>query len=266
MYTYSDEHKVFLYKIKRRNFIINFFRLFIILIFIWLWEFLARSDYINTFLYSSPSNIVNTIISMISNSTLFKHIGTTLYELMISFSLSIFISIFISTILWCNDTLYKIIEPYISILNSLPKVALGPLIIIWFGASTNSIIFMSLLISTFITILNIYNGFISVNKNYITMFKSFGANRLMIFTKLIFPNNILNMFSALKINISMNLIGVIMGELLVSKAGIGYLIMYGSQVFNIDLVITGVFILGIISYLLYFILDSIENLVMKKFK
>ena len=98
------------------------------------------------------------------------------------------------------------------------------------------------------------------------MLKSFGANKFTIFTKVIFPNNILNIFSALKINISMNLIGVIMGELLVSKSGIGYLIMYGSQVFNIDLVITGVFILGILSYLVYFIIDYIENLFLKKFK
>ena len=266
MYTYSNEHKLFLKRIKKNNFIINFFRIFVIVIFILLWEILARSSLINTFLYSSPSNIINTVISMIKDSSLFRNIGITLYELLISFGLSIIISIFISTILWSNETLSKIIAPYISILNSLPKVALGPLIIIWCGASTNSIIFMSLLISTFVTILNIYNGFISVNKNYITMLKSFGANKLMIFTKLVFPNNIFNIFSALKINISMNLIGVIMGELLVSKAGIGYLIMYGSQVFNIDLVITGVFILGILSYLLYFILDSIENFVMKKFK
>ena len=263
---YSDEHKLFLNKIKKNKFIINFFRIFIIAVFLVLWELLAKYNLINTFLYSSPSNIINTITSMIINSALFKHVSVTLYELLISFGLSVFISVLIATILWCNNTLYKIIEPYVSILNSLPKVALGPLIIIWFGASFNSIIFMSLLISTFVTILNIYNGFISVNKNYIIMLKSFGANKFTIFTKVIFPNNILNIFSALKINISMNLIGVIMGELLVSKSGIGYLIMYGSQVFNIDLVITGVFILGILSYLVYFIIDYIENLFLKKFK
>ena len=266
MYTYSKEHINFLNKIKMNKLLINIFRLAIIIIFIFIWELLSKCKIINTFLFSSPSNVVKTIISMVVDKSIFIHIGFTLYELIISFLLSTIVALIISIIFWSNETIYKIIDPYITIINSLPKVALGPLIIIWCGASTNSIIFMSLLISLFISIISIYNGFNSVNKNYITMFKSFGANRLMIFTKLIFPNNILNMFSALKINISMNLIGVIMGELLVSKAGIGYLIMYGSQVFNIDLVITGVFILGIISYLLYFILDSIENLIMKKFK
>ena len=256
---YSDEHKLFLSKIRKTKFIIDFFRIFIIIVFLSLWELLAKCNIINTFLYSSPSNIINTISSMIMNSSLFKHIGVTLYELLISFGFSVFISVGVATILWSNETLYKIIEPYISILNSLPKVALGPLIIIWFGANFNSIIFMSLLISTFVTILNIYNGFISVNKNFITMLKSFGANKFSIFTKVIFPNNILNIFSSLKINISMTLIGVIMGELLISKSGIGYLIMYGSQVFNLNLVITGILLLCILSYILYIIVYYIEK-------
>ncbi len=259
MYTYSHEHKLFLKKIKKNKIIINVFRLLIITLFLLIWELLSKYKIINTFLYSSPSNIIKTISNMVVDKSLFTHIGVTLYELLISFGLSTIIALVISIILWSNDILQKIIDPYITIINSLPKVALGPLIIIWCGASTNSIIFMSLLISIFVTIISIYNGFISVNKNYITLLKSFGANKFFIFTKVIFPNNILNILSTLKVNISMNLIGVIMGELLVSKAGIGYLIMYGSQVFNIDLVITGVFILGIISSIMYFILDKIES-------
>jgi NitT/TauT family transport system permease protein len=153
----------------------------------------------------------------------------------------------------------KVIDPYITIVNSLPKVALGPLIIIWVGASTNSIIVMALTISLFTTIINIYTGFTSVDKNYITMLRSFNASKLDIYRYVIIPSNIVNIISALKINISMSLIGVIMGELLVSKAGLGYLIMYGSQVFNLDLVISSIFILGIISYIMYFILDKISK-------
>ena len=125
---------------------------------------------------------------------------------------------------------------------------------------------MSLLISIFVSIISIYNGFNSVNNNYITLLKSFGSSRIQLFTKVVFPNNILNIFSCLKVNLSMNLIGVIMGELLVSKAGIGYLIMYGSQVFNIDLVITGVFLLGVISSITYFILDKFESKYLNKYK
>ena len=145
-------------------------------------------------------------------------------------------------------------------------MALGPLIIIWVGASTNSIIFMALLINTFVTIINIYNSFISTNHNYVVLLKSFKAKKHQIFLKCILPSNYINIINALKINISMSLIGVIMGELLVSKKGLGYLIMYGSQVFNIDLVITSVVILGIISYLMYFIIEKIENYLENKTK
>ena len=218
---------------------------------------------INTFLFSSPSRIINTIIKLFNTGELFKHISITLYEVLISFSLASIIGILIASILWRYKKLYKIVDPYLTIINSLPKVALGPLIIIWVGASINSIIVMALTISLFTTIINIYNGFINVDKNYIIMLKSFGANKLDIYKYIILPSNILNIITTLKINISMSLIGVIMGELLVSKSGLGYLIMYGSQVFNLDLVISSIFILGIISYIMYFVVDKISNVFKK---
>lgn len=256
MYTYSLEHTSYLKRRKQEKIFVCTFRVLIISLFLITWELLARLGLINTFLFSSPSRIINTLIN---NKDLFKHIGVTLYEVFISFSLATILGIIISTIMWRYSLFSKIIDPYITIINSLPKVALGPLIIIWVGASTNSIIVMALTISLFTTIINIYTGFTSVDKNYITMLKSFNASRFDIYRYVIIPSNIVNIISTLKINISMSLIGVIMGELLVSKAGLGYLIMYGSQVFNLDLVISSIFILGIISYIMYFILDRIAK-------
>lgn len=255
----SDSRKNYLKRIRNEKIFVFIFRLLILLVFLVGWEVLARLEIINTFTFSSPMRVINTIIGLFKDGSLFSHIGITLYEIIISFIISSGVGLLISSILWSNTTLSKIVEPYLTVLNSLPKVALGPLIIIWVGASINSIIFMSLLISTFVTIINIYNSFISTDKNYIVLMKSFGASKWQIFSKVVFPSNFSNIISALKINISMNLIGVIMGELLVSKSGIGYLIMYGSQVFNIDLVIAGVFILGIISYLMYLIVDRFEK-------
>lgn len=255
----SDSRKNYLKRIRNEKIFVFIFRLLILLVFLVGWEVLARLEIINTFTFSSPMRVINTIIGLFKDGSLFSHIGITLYEIIISFIISSGVGLLISSILWSNTTLSKIVEPYLTVLNSLPKVALGPLIIIWVGASINSIIFMSLLISTFVTIINIYNSFISTDKNYIVLMKSFRASKWQIFSKVVFPSNFSNIISALKINISMNLIGVIMGELLVSKSGIGYLIMYGSQVFNIDLVIAGVFILGIISYLMYLIVDRFEK-------
>lgn len=252
----SDEHINFLKKLKRERICVNITRIFILFLFLIIWQILANNNLINTFLFSSPIKVVNTLYSLFLENDLLIHIGITLFEVIISFILSVCIGISIASIMWSFDFFYKIIDPYLTILNSLPKVALGPLIIIWFGASMKSIIVMSILISVFIMIINVYQGFISTNKDYITMAKSFGANKWQLFRYIVFPSNMNNIISALKISISMNLIGVIMGELLVSKKGIGYLIMYGSQIFNIDLIISCVFILGIISYLMYFLVNK----------
>lgn len=264
MSTYSLEHKNYLKKLRKEKSIVFIFRLLIISVFLLLWELLSRFHIINTFLSSSPTNVIKTVIGLLQDGSLFRHIGVTMYEVLISFFIATIVGLVVATILWSNKTISKIIDPYLTILNSLPKVALGPLIIIWVGASVNSIIFMALLISTFVTIINIYNGFISTDKSYITLLKSLKASKFQIFYKVILPSNYITIVNALKINISMSLIGVIMGELLVSKSGLGYLIMYGSQVFNIDLVFTGVVILGIISYLMYFVIEKIENSIKNK--
>lgn len=264
MFTYSKEHMDYLKKQKREKRVIFFFRLIIVVAFLIIWEVLARMELINTFLSSSPTEVVKTTVGLFQDNTLFIHIGVTLYEVIVSFAIASIIGFVAATILWTNKIIAKIIDPYLTVLNSLPKVALGPLIIIWVGASTNSIIFMALLISTFVTIITIYQGFSRTDKKYIKLLQTLGAKKYQIFTKAVLPSNLPTIISALKINISMNLIGVIMGELLVSKSGLGYLIMYGSQVFNINLVITGVVILGIISYLMYLIIDRIETKTKKK--
>ena len=258
MNNYSEEHNMFIKKIKKQNITVTIFRISIIVLFIILWQVGANLNIINTFLFSSPLKIIETAYDLFKDGILFENIGVTLFEIGVSFIISGVVGIVIASILWSNKILFRIVDPYITILNSLPKVALGPLIIIWFGASMKSIIFMSLLISIFITIINVYQGFITTNEEYIIMAKSFGANKWQIFKYVIFPSNMSNIISALKINISMNLIGVIMGELLVSKKGLGYLIMYGSQIFNINLVITCIFILGIISYLMYYLINKIK--------
>lgn len=259
MFNYSKEHKEYIDKIKRKKRVIVFFRCFILILFLIIWELLARTEVINTFLSSSPSMVVETTIGLFASGNLWRHILITLIEVLVSFFIAFVIGIGVASLLWSSEMLSKILDPYLTVLNSLPKVALGPLIIIWVGASVRSIIVMSLMINVFVTIINIYVGFAMTNEEYIKLLKTMGASKMQIFTKVILPANRKNIINALKINISMSLIGVIMGELLVSKEGLGYLIMYGSQVFNINLVITSVVILGILSYLLYIIVDKIEK-------
>lgn len=256
---FSNEHKEYLRKIKKEKIIILSFQILIFILFLGLWEVLAVTERINTFLTSSPTSIFDTIVNLYSTNNLFNHIWITIYETLISFVLSILIGIVVASILWWNKYLYKVFDPYLTILNSLPKVALGPILIIWIGANTNSIIAMALLISSILSIMNIYNGFSNTDVDKIKLMKSFGASKWQIYKLLILKGNINTIISSLKINISMCLIGIIMGELLVSKEGIGYLIMYGSQVFNLNLVMTGVSLLGIVSFILYALVSYIEK-------
>ncbi len=262
---YSNEHKVYLKKRKKEKIFIISFQIGIIVLFIFLWQILANLGVINTFISSSPKQVLDTIIMLHNTNNLYNHIWITFYETIISFSIGTILGILIATILWWNEKIAKIIDPYLTVINSLPKVALGPIIIIWCGAGMKSIIFMALLISLIITIINVYQGFISVDKVKIKLMKSFGANKFQIYTKLLLPGTFSNIISTLKINISMSLIGVIMGEFLVSKEGIGYLIMYGSQVFNLNLVMSGIVILMIFSYILYLIVNSLEKILVKKY-
>lgn len=261
---YSKEHIDFLKKRKKDKIIILFFQIFILVLFLIVWQLLADFNIINTFIFSSPKKVLDTIITLYNTKDLFSHIWVTIYETFLSFSIATILGTIIATILWWNKKIQKIIEPYLTILNSLPKVALGPIIIIWFGAGIKSIIFMALLISLIITIINVYEGFNSTNQNKIKLMKTLGAKKHQILFKLIFPNNLNTIISAIKINVSMSLIGVIMGEFLVSKKGIGYLILYGSQVFNLSLVISGIFILCIVAALMYYIVSFIEKKISTK--
>ena len=257
--SYSKERLTYLKKRKKEKIIVFSMQILLFIVFIFLWELFARLKIINTFLTSSPSKIITTLVNLYNTNNLFNHISITVYETILSFILSIFIGIVIASILWWNNLLSKIIDPYLTILNSLPKVALGPIIIIWIGANMNSIIFMALLISSIISIITIYNGFKNTDIEKIKLMKSLNATKFQIYTTLILRGNIDTIISSLKINISMCLIGVIMGELLVSKEGIGYLIMYGSQVFNLNLVMTGVVLLVIISCILYYLISYLER-------
>ena len=238
-------------------------RLLLAILLIVIWEVLARYKIINTFITSSPSNVVNTIVSLYNDNNLFNNIWTTIYETLISFGLGTAIGTLLAMVFWYFNFIYKVLDPYLTILNSLPKIALGPIIIIFFGANINSIIIMALLISFIVTVITVYNGFISTDKNKIDLLKSFSANKMQIFRYAILPSSYPTIISSLKINISMTLIGVIMGEFLVSKEGIGYLINYGSQVFNLNLVISGIIILMIVSYLMYMIVSYIEKILVK---
>lgn len=232
--------------------------------FIALWEILARCGILNTFLFSSPSAIWALFKTYLADGSLFGHIATSVWETILGFMIGTIVGIIIAIILWWSDTIAKILSPTLVVLNALPKTALAPILIVWAGAGMGGIVLTAVTISIVTTILSAYNYFMNVDEEKIKMLKSFGATRWQVLTKLILPANVGNLVNLTKINIGLSWVGVIVGEFIVSRNGLGYLIVYGGQVFRLDLVMMGVVVLAICAFLMYAVINLFEKWITKK--
>ncbi len=258
----SAERKAYLRQLQRQKREITWWRTGLLFGLLLLWELAARLGWIDSFITSSPSRIISTLLSLGDNQ-LPMHIAVTLYETLTGFVLGAFGGLLLAILLWQSDRVSRILEPYLVVLNSLPKIALGPVIIIWVGAGTRAIVVMAVAISMIVTVLEMLEGFRSTDPELIRMAETFGADRRQVFRKIVFPANIPVLFNSLKINIGLSLVGVIAGEFLVSKAGLGYLIVYGGQVFQLDLVMTGVLILALMAVGMYRCITLVEHRVLR---
>lgn len=238
---------------------------FIILItFFLLWEYAAKIKLIDSFLFSQPSKVFIILKDYIKDGELFHHLSISLFETLLGLVIGTTMGIIIAIILWWYKKLAKILMPFLIIFNSLPKTALAPIIIIWVGTGINGIVVVAISISIVMTIITAYNNFIQVEEEKIKMMKSFNATKWQILIKLILPANFVNIVTIIKINIGLTWVGVIVGEFLVSKAGLGYLIVYGTGVFKLDLVMMGILVLAIIAFFMYEIINLLEKYLNKK--
>ncbi len=236
----------------------------LLLALVGLWELAAKLGWIDSFITSCPSRIVS-VLGTIDAMDLFKHIGYTLLECIIGFIAASGIGVAIAVLLWRFAKLRRVLEPYIVVLNALPKIALGPIIIIWVGAGAQAIVVMTILICVIVTIISMLNAFMSVDPGKILLMRSMGASKFQILTMLVIPSNVPAIVNMLKINVGLAWVGTIMGEYLVSSAGLGYLIIYGSQVFKMDLVMASTVILCILAAAMYLAVAGIEKLTKRRF-
>ncbi len=255
----SKEHEEYLKKVKSSRRKIIFTRILILVVFFLLWEILGDLKVIDPFLTSTPSRMFKSFMKLYNDGALTKHITITCYETIIGFTLGTLLGTIIAIMLWWSDFLSNVLDPYIVVLNALPKVALGPIIIFWAGNGMKAIIIMALLISIISTIISILSGFREVEEDKIKLLKTFGASKFKILTNLIIPATTPTFISALKISVGLSWVGVIMGEFLVAKEGLGFLIVYGGQVAQLDMVMMSVVILSIIAYLMYEVVHYFEK-------
>lgn len=241
----------FVAKQLRRRRMVVCTRVLLLVLILALWEICARTGLINDFIFSSPSRIVFTFSSMVLDGSIFLHTGITILETLISFFLVTVIGIFGAVALWSSKSLSEILDPYLVMLNSLPKSALAPILIVWLGSNIRTIVVAAVSVAVFGSILTLHNGFNGMDPDQIKLIRSLGGSRRDILFKVLLPGSVPLIISNMKVNVGLCLVGVIIGEFLAARAGLGYLIIYGSQVFKLDLVMMSIVILCVLSALLY---------------
>ena len=229
-----------------------------------IWETAARWGAIDPFITSSPSRFTGSILNLISRGELWQHLSVTTFEVVCGSLGGTVLGTLIAVALWCSPFLCRVLEPYLVVLNALPKIALGPIFIVWLGAGPLAIIVIALSISLVVSILEVLNGFLSTDRDMIRLVESFGAGRLGVLCRVVLPANLPTILSSLKINVGMSWVGVIVGEFLISRAGLGYLVVYGSQVFQLDLVMASVVILSVVAACMYFCIQWIEQRLLRR--
>ena len=253
----------YLLAVKRRSRRVLCAQLSIVVLFVAGWEWLALAGFVDPFIFSSPSRIADITVTM-AQTDLAYHILVTVLETVIGFALGVVLGLIIATWLWFCPFAGSVAAPFLVVLHALPKIALGPVIIVWAGAGMGAIIVMAVAISLIVTVLELSGGFASTDSALIATIKSFGADKKQIFLKVVLPCNLPVLFQSLKVNIGLSLVGVIAGEFLVSKAGLGYLIVYAGQVFRMDMVMMSVIILGVIAFVMYRLVGIARQIAEKK--
>jgi len=255
-----DEYKR---RMKKEKSIVLSWQIILFILFLSLWELLSRTRMIDPLLFSSPSKVMSLIYEKLGDGTMLGHLSVTLIETIIGFLLGTILGIILATILWSSKRVASISDPYLVILNAMPKVALGPIIIVALGPGYVSIIMMGAIISVIITTLVVYSAFNEVDPNYEKVLLSFGASRWQCFKEAIFPATLPAMISTLKVNVGLSWVGVFVGEFLVSEKGLGYLIIYGFQVFDFTLVMASLVIIAIFAAIMYKLVEKIESWLIK---
>ncbi|WP_281891030.1 ABC transporter permease [Paenibacillus sp. YYML68] len=249
---------------RKRTLYVRLTQLSLLVMFLVMWEAAARLRWIDGLLFSSPSRVGMTIYEKTMDGSLLLHTGVTVWETIVGFLLGTLVGTAVAALLWFSPFLSRVLDPYIVVLNSLPKVALGPLFIVALGPGALSIIATTLSITVIITILVVYNSFREVDPQLVKVVQLFGARRGTIFRKVILPSSYATIVSTLKVNVGLSWVGVIVGEFLVSKQGLGYLIIYGFQVFNFTIVIASVTVIAVAATLMYQAVAFVEGRLVRR--
>lgn len=258
-------HEQFKKDRKRKARQIQLFQLLILIALFASWEVTTHFRILDPLIFSSPHSVAKLFITKIMDGSLLPHLFVTLIETIVGFLLGTLLGTLLAISLWSSHTFAKVMDPYLVVMNAMPKVAIGPIILVIVGPNVLAVLVMGVLISVIISTIVIFSAFQQVNENYLKVMQLFQANKVQTFKHVILPASIPTIISTLKVNVGLSWVGVIVGEFLVSSKGLGYLIISGFQIFNFNLVFLSLCVIVVLATIMYKCVEMIEQRLLKKF-
>ncbi|MER1998547.1 MAG: ABC transporter permease [Lysinibacillus sp.] len=241
-------------------------RLGVFIAIVLFWEIGARIGWIDAFFWSKPSEIYASWVGILADGTAWVDTFFTFRSTVYGFVIGTVGGAALGLSFWWSKYYAKIAEPFIIMFEAMPKLALAPIVVLIFGLGISSKVAMAVAITLVITTLTTYNGLKQVDKDLVRMIYSLGATRMQVFLKVVVPWTMPSIISALRINIGLALTGAIVGEYIGSTHGIGRMIFYAGQTYEISLIWAGIFNLSILSMLLYILVGQLEKVLLAGFK
>jgi NitT/TauT family transport system permease protein len=263
--TPSAQYLRYLSSVRRKRLMVVACQLALLVVFFGLWELLPRMQWINPMLTSYPSALWPTFLDLLANGKLLQHTWSTVSATVVGFGLSMVLGILVAAALWWSEFIYKVLDPFLVVANAMPKIAFVPIFYLWLG-SDYSIYGIAVAIAVFVTVIIMFAGFKAIDPNKIKLAATFGATRWQILRKVVMPGSVPTLIAALKMNVGLALVGVVVGEFQSSNSGLGFLIINGSQVFKMNIVMTAITLLAVLSSLMYLAIWQLEAAVQKRYQ
>ena len=224
-----------------------------------LWEIGVRMGWISAFLVGSPVGILAVAAKMIASGELLSDTWFTLFEAILGFVIGTIAGSLLGLALWYSVFVARLVEPFIVAINSVPKIALAPIVVLWFGTGLVSKVALSVSLTAIVALIAAYQAAKDADVDLQSLLISMGADKHQVFFKAVVPSTLPSIIATFRINIGFGLVGAVVGEFISSQAGLGHMIYTASSFYDLNTVWAGLFTLMIIGFLLYHVIDLIER-------
>jgi NitT/TauT family transport system permease protein len=223
------------------------------------WEAAVRLGLAKVYVYGQPSGILSKGAILVGNGELLRHTWITAQEAVLGFLIGSGLGSLVGLSLWLAPNFAKVLRPVLVAVNGVPKIALAPLIIVWFGIGLEAKIAIAAILTFIVSTITSFTGTFEADPDLVRLMRSLGASRFQIWRKVIVPATLPWVLSALRLNIGFALIGAVVGEYISAKEGLGYLVYYSGVLYDLNSVWVGIFALMALALLLDRLVQELDR-------